>query len=226
MSRKCEFDIHEREMNFSERHQCMIYDGSPATHLSGLAAVIHGKLQDRYRCLCLDNPGMISGLRSCLYEAGVDVPRETRSGALVLTSDRSHLVNGKFDAAKMLAMIADAANEAKREGYEGLWASGDMTWELGHDVNIDVSQLVEYERCLHTVFFDHPTLHGICRYRRDILPAAAIQCGLVTHRVLYLSEKVSLLNPYCGPTGLPLDPRAPDFASRLDGILRDLAANS
>ena len=49
------------------------------------------------------------------------------SGSLALSSDPGHLVDGVFDPARMLAMLADAVNDALDHGYAGLWASGDMT---------------------------------------------------------------------------------------------------
>jgi len=51
------------------------------------------------------------------------------SGSLALSSDPGHLVDGVFDAARMLAMLAmlaDAVNDALDHGYAGLWATGDM----------------------------------------------------------------------------------------------------
>ena len=31
----------------------------------------------------------------------------------------------------MLDLLKDAADQAVRDGYRGLWATGDLTWELG-----------------------------------------------------------------------------------------------
>ena len=53
------------------------------------------------------------------------------NGSLALSSDPGHLLDGIFDAARMLAMLAHAVNDALANGYAGLWATGDMTWELG-----------------------------------------------------------------------------------------------
>lgn len=44
-------------------------------------------------------------------------------------------MNGVFDVARMLGMLADAVNDALAHGYAGLWATGDMTWELGSEKN-------------------------------------------------------------------------------------------
>ena len=65
------------------RHQCLIYSGSPARHLPALAALIRRKLEERHRCLYLDSPPMVAGIRSYLSAAGVEVAREVGKGSLI-----------------------------------------------------------------------------------------------------------------------------------------------
>jgi len=117
-------------MDAVPRHQCMIYEGSPAKHLRGLAATIVENLKNNKRCLYLNSPTMVAGIRSYLAAAGLDLTRELERGALVVSSDQSHLVDGQFDSDRMLALLEDAVNEALRDGFSGLWATGDMTWEF------------------------------------------------------------------------------------------------
>jgi hypothetical protein len=157
------------------RHQCMIYEGSPAKHLPGLAQVIREKLRANNRCLYLNSPPMVAGIRSYLAAEGLDVAQEVNDGSLVLSSDSGHLVNGVFDVARMLAMLAEAVNDALAHGYAGLWATGDMTWELGSEKNF--GKLMEYECGLEEMFRDFPALSGICQYHRDTLPEDALHGG-------------------------------------------------
>ena len=49
------------------------------------------KLEERHRCLYLDSPPMVAGMRSYLSAAGVDVAREVGKGSLVLSSDQGHI---------------------------------------------------------------------------------------------------------------------------------------
>src|ERR1700691_2429602 len=189
------------DMDVLARHQCMIYEGSPAKHLPGIAAMMYGKLKDNYRCLYLNSPAMVAGVRTYLDAAGVDVAREVRTGALVLTSDQNQLVNGRFNAAKMLGMLVAGVDEALKDGYKGLWASGDITWEFGSEKNLDV--LLEYERGLEEVFRQHPALCGICQYHQDTLPVKAIQTGIYMHQALYINETLSRINPYYGRESMP-----------------------
>src|ERR1700683_1555808 len=76
------------------RHRCMIYEGSPAKHLPGLAQVIREKLRANNRCLYLNSPPMVAGIRSYLAADGLDVAQEVNNGSLILSSDSGPLVNG------------------------------------------------------------------------------------------------------------------------------------
>jgi hypothetical protein len=203
-------------MDALARHQCLIYEGSPAKHLPALAAMIYAKLKGHYRCLYLNSPAMLAGIRSYLYAADIDVAREVRTGALVLTSDQSHLVDGRFNPAKMLASLVTAVDEALKDGYKGLWASGDMTWEFGSEDSLDM--LLEYERGLEEVFRQQPALCGICQYHRETLPVESIQTALHTHRALYINETLCRMNPYYGPESMP-NRRGLDLSEQLDALM-------
>jgi hypothetical protein len=186
-------------MESGPRHQCVIYEGSPAKHLRGLAALVIDNLKDDRRCLVLDAPAMIAGMRSYLAAAGLDVRGAVHTGSLVLSSDQSHLINGQFDPRRMLEMLRAAVSQALNDGYKGLWATGDMSWELGNESNF--SKLLEYECGLENLFRALPELSGICQYHSDTLPTAALETALYTHRAVYTNETLSRMNPYYRSTG-------------------------
>ena len=70
------------------RHQCLIYEGSPVAHLPAFVSAIRHKLKENTRCLYLNSPTMVVGLRSYLFAGGIDVPKEVMKGSLVLSSDQ------------------------------------------------------------------------------------------------------------------------------------------
>ena len=181
-------------MGHISRHQCLIYEGSPSRHLPALVSVIQEKLRQNNRCLYLNSPPMVAGLRSYLFAAGVDVPKEVMKGRLVLSSDNTHLANGTFDVDRMLKMLSAAVIQARDEGYQGLWATGDMSWEFGSEKNLP--KLLEYEWRLEELFHTLPTLAGICQYHRDTLPADIVRQGLVRHHSLFINDTLSRLNPH------------------------------
>ena len=174
------------------RHQCMIYEGSPAHYLPALATSIRQKLGENYRCLYLNSPPMVAGLRSHLFAKGVDVPREVSKGSLVLSSGDGHLLNGAFDIDRMLDSLSNAVSQALAEGYQGLWATGDMSWEFGP--HKDFSKLLEYEWGLEELFERHQGLSGVCQYHMDTLPREIVRQGLLTHQGIFVNETLSRLN--------------------------------
>jgi hypothetical protein len=186
------------------RHRCMIYEGSPAKHLSGLARLIRDKLRANNRCLYLNSLPMVAGIRSYLSAAGVDVAQEVNRGSLFLSSDQDHLLDGIFDPARMLDVLSHAVSDALAQGYGGLWATGDMTWELGSEKNF--GKLMAYECGLEEIFRELPALSGICQYHLDTLPDEALQVAASKHPSVYLNETLSRVNPLYSPAGSPATP--------------------
>lgn len=177
----------------TEQHQCFIYEGAPSTHLPEVSRTLLQKLKSNRRCLYLNSPPMVAGMRWYLAAAGLDLAEHVDRGALVLSSDQGHLTGGKFDVEQMLGLLKDAVNQSLADSYAGLWAAGDMTWEFGHETNLD--KLLEYERRLEDFMQLTPALSGICLYHRDTLPSHAIDTALATHRSVYVSASLSQLNP-------------------------------
>src|ERR1700739_3358172 len=111
------------------RHQCMIYEGSPSKKPPALAAIIQRKLQEGYRCLYMNSAPMVAGMRSTLAAMGMDVTSEETKTCLILSSEP--VAERGFNSGLMLAKLEESLNQAISDGYRGLWASGDMTWEFG-----------------------------------------------------------------------------------------------
>jgi DcmR-like sensory protein len=176
------------------RHQCLIYEGAPSRQLPPLAALVVEKLEQNYRCLYLNSAPMVAGMRSYLAAAGVDVAHEVGKASLVLSSEQRHLVAGQFDVERMIRTLEEAIQQALDDGYAGLWATGDMTWELGPER--DRWRLLEYEWRLEKLFRTHPQLSGICQYHADTLPRDLMRQGLLGHPTIFVSKTLSLLNPH------------------------------
>jgi MEDS: MEthanogen/methylotroph, DcmR Sensory domain len=185
------------------RHQCLIYRGPSTRYLTMLAAIIRQKLEHHYRCLYLNNPAMVELMRLSLESMGVNVAHEIEDTSLVLSSSRDHLAGGKtFEVDRMIGMLEETLQRALLDGYAGLWATGDMTWEFGPAR--DFSKLVEYEWRLEEFLRSQPKIGGVCQYQADSLPREVMQHGLCVHRGLFINETVSLINPvYLPPEAFP-----------------------
>jgi hypothetical protein len=210
-------------MESQPRHQCLIYEGSPWRNLHVISDAIRQKLNDNYRCFYLNSPPMVAGMRSYLAAAGVDVAHEIGKARLVLSAERQHLVEGNFDVDRMMGTLENALAQALEDGYEGLWATGDMSWELGP--HHDFTRLLEYEWRLEEFFRAHPGLCGICQYHRDTLPPQVVRQGLVSHPSIFVNETLAQLNPNYIRSQSFSDPTMAD-ALHLDELIDRLCRSS
>lgn len=171
----------------------MIYEGSPSEKLPVLAAMIREKLAEGYRCLYLNSAPMVAGIRSYLAALNLNVVEEIAKARLVLSSEPTSTGNG-FDVDGMLFKLEDALDQALSDGYKGLWATGDMSWEFSP--GRDFSKLQEYELRLEDLFRRRPELSGICQYHRDTLPDEAMRQGVLAHQAIFINETLSHINPH------------------------------
>lgn len=181
------------------RHKCLLYEGDPTELLSVVIPFLKAGLSQARRCLYLGDPQTLRIVANSLRAQGVDVDRETGRGALLLSSDRSGMDGDGFDPAAMVGKLRNLVQEASRDGFDGLYATGDMRWELGSDDNFD--RLLEYEARLEDVFQELP-LYGICQYHRGLVPARALRDALLTHSAVYLGESFDRDNLFYLPPEL------------------------
>lgn len=206
-------------MNPASRHQCLIYDGPPSRQLTAIASVIGETLKQNRRCLYLNSPPMVAGIKSYLAAEGLDVAGQMGKGSLVLSSDQHHLIGDwQFDVDRMMEMLQRTLDEALNDGYDGLWASGDMTWEFGPAR--DLSKLLEYEWRLESFLRAHPQMGGICQYHADTLPRDVLRKGLLSHSQLFVNQTLTMVNPHYLQNPSFADAEA--ASSQLDHALDDL----
>ncbi len=186
-------------------HKCLVYDGHRSEPLPVVTPFLLEGLQNNWRCLYVGSPEVAQMVDQALVTKGVDTVHEVKRGALIFSSDRSHLADGVFEAGLMVDWLCNLIDGAVRDGFEGLCATGDMRWELGSDSNFD--RLVEYEARLEQVFRDK-SLRGICQYRRGVVPAEAVRDALLTHRSAYIGAALNQDNLFYIPPELILESRS------------------
>jgi hypothetical protein len=201
----------------------MIYDGAPSRTLPDLVTAIRQNLAGRMRCMYLNSPPMVAGLQSLLFAAGTDVHHELARGALVLACDHDHLVDGDFVVDDMIRMLESATEQSLRDGYAGLFATGDMTWEFGP--RKDFSTLIDYEWRLEQLFRRQPALSGICQYHRELMPHHAVREGVVSHAVVFINATLTRLNPHYMPGRTPDERRTAAADPALDESFEHLLAS-
>lgn len=184
------------------RHKCLIYDGHPSEQLPVIIPLLIDGLLGNRRCLYLGNPEMTELVGAALIARGVDIAGETRRGALILSSDRSHLKGGRFNPREMVEMLEKLIDDAVADGFQGLCATGDMMWEMGSGENFE--RLLEYEALLEKLFREKPLI-GICQYRRDTVPAQTVRDALLAHRSVYIGNVLNQDNLFYLPPELILE---------------------
>lgn len=159
---------------------------------------------------------MVSGIRSTLSALGTDVASEIANGRLVLSSEPV-TEHGEFNIEVMLQELEQTLDRALKDGYKGLWASGDMTWEFGP--MRDFSKLMQYELRLEELFTRRKELRGICQYHSDTLPVEAMRQGLLSHPTIVINETLSRVNPHYLKSAWPAEQPIND---QLDKMITEL----
>lgn len=156
------------------QHICAVYD-TREEQLRVAATYIADGLRRRERCLYVaGSRGDLQSFREQLRGVGLDVGKAQATRALILlTTDKAHLIDGRFDCERMLKMLNDALEAALNDGFAGLRTCGDMSWLLANPPG--AHQVVEYEALLNE-FFQNVRGLGMCQYDRTRLPQ-----GLLDH---------------------------------------------
>jgi len=105
--------------------------------------------------------------------------------------------------------LEEALKEALHAGFAGLWATGDMTWEVGPDK--DFSTLLEYEWRLEEFIRENPQMGGVCQYHIETMPRKFLRQGVVSHPSIFMNQTLSMINPVyrysdsfaCAQSGAP-----------------------
>lgn len=201
----------------ASRHQCLIYEGPPSKKLPILATLIRQNIDHGYRCLYMNSAPMVMGIRFYLSSLGMHVADEVAKGRLILSSEPPFPGDG-FDIDSMLFILEDTLDQALKDGYKGLWATGDMAWEF--DSEKDFSKLLEYEWRLEELFHKRSELRGVCQYHRDTLPNEVMRQGLLAHHAIIINQTLSQINPHYIQSGLSAERRASNRA--LDEVINVL----
>ncbi|SDR00436.1 MEDS domain-containing protein [Natronobacterium texcoconense] len=201
----------------SNDHLAAIYEGQDEQFATAVPFMRTG-LERGDRCLYIADENEIDEVLSAMDDAGVDVDRALESGALTMhTAQDTYFRNGEFTPEDMIAFISDAIDDA-REEYEGLRITGEMTWILGDDPELET--LIEYEAKLNDLLPDSNGI-ALCQYNRNRFPAEVIRDVIKTHPHL-VYENTVCQNFYYTPPEEFFGPEQPEQeVDRMMGTLLD-----
>ena len=112
-------------------HICSIYD-TEEEQLTTAAAYMADGIVRGERCLYIGaTRAALQRFDAALQAAGLDAAALIERGVLIeVTHAEAHLIGGRFDCERMLALIDDAIEQAIADGFSGLRVCGDMSWLL------------------------------------------------------------------------------------------------
>lgn len=201
-------------------HLAIIYD-NPEEQLDFVVPFLRLGLERGEKAVFIYDDNTVETVIAAMEHHGIDVAAAASAGALsIVTKSHAYLKNGDFDPDWMIDFLGQAVEEAKKEGFSAVRASGEMTWALGpagdtHD------RLVEYE-CKLNKFFAGYDMGGICQYNRRRFRPQTLMHVIHTHsRVVYRGELCE--NPYYIPSEILEDG---DFDGAAVRLLESMAENS
>ncbi|MFP5237425.1 MAG: MEDS domain-containing protein [Acidobacteriota bacterium] len=203
-------------------HFAIIYD-RPDEQLDFIVPFLRLGLERGEKSVFIYDDNSPETVIAAMERHGIDVTAAASCGALsIITKRHAYLKNGDFDPDWMIDFLAQAVEEAKKEGFSAVRASGEMTWALGPAGDAH-SRLVEYE-CKLDKFFAGYDMSGICQYNRRRFRPQTLMHVIHTHsRVVFRGELCE--NPYYIPPEI-LEGRGGDFNGAVLRLLESMAENS
>lgn len=131
-----------------------------------------------------------------------------------LTKRESYLKDGYFEPDKMLNLLTEAKEKALKEGYNGLRATGEMTWFFSEAPGVE--KLMKYESRLND-FLQYNKIFVLCQYNEKKFPPENLIDVIYTHPKIAIHKSI-YKNHYYMPRDV--------FAARVKGkVDRDYYVN-
>jgi MEDS: MEthanogen/methylotroph, DcmR Sensory domain len=185
---------HHVEELVSGDHASLFY----RTFEEQLAAVIpfiEIGLRRNERCLYVTGENSVEGILEAMGEAGIDVEREQRRGALNVASGQAFFhLDGVFAPERMIDKLHAETTRARQDGYFGLRATEEMSWTLA--VPGALEKLVGYEAALDRRF--PKRLAVLCQYHEAFFRSNLIGEMIRIHPHVIASGQV-MQNPWYSP---------------------------
>jgi len=185
------------------QHLCLIYD-TPEEQFAAAVPYLRAGLDRNERCLYIADENSGSAVLDALRNAGTDVDRSVRDGALILAGKQETVLRpGRFDPDWWIGFVSQAVREASDSKFSGLRTLlGEMTWALGQETTPE--SLIEYEAKLNRFVSDHE-IRILCQYHRQRFSPELMLGVIRTHPIVVYGDMISR-NPYYVPPDELLQP--------------------
>jgi hypothetical protein len=173
-------------------HICAIFE-SHAQQMEVMIPFIATGLRATQQCVWVSPPDAAQHFREALGAIGGDLPTLEASGQLVIISDVDYyLYHGLFEPDRTIALMRTLHEEGRRQGYQGIRATGDVSW-LGKS-GLDPDIWEEYELRVSHEVADRPVV-VVCQYNPRQVGGEMVVKALRTHPIVILGDTVKQ-NPF------------------------------
>lgn len=152
-----------------------------------------------------------------LADRGCDIEPALKTGQFVLlTADETYIKGGYFDPDRQLALWEEAMASARKDGFAGLVASGEITWLDRGAPGVD--RWLEYEYLMNLIE-ERDVVGLVCLYREGSLPEWAEAELLNNHPFVHRNGKVEANESFqAGEEGLADVPLMEDMEPPADRV--------
>lgn len=132
-------------------------------------------------------------IRSWLVELGVELSDAEKDGSFAISkAESAYCPEGNFEPQKMIDRSVNRYEQAKKAGYAGSRACGEMTWVFNGIPGSD--RFLEYETLLNTVTSTFPH-SGMCQYDARLFDGATLFRILQIHPYMIAQGQI-VRNPF------------------------------
>ena len=189
-----------------------------------VASVFRGGLASGCLCLYLTGSLRPDAILSGLRRRGCDVNRAVACGQLVIRmAEETYLANGQFDPERMIGVWMETVARARRDGFEGMCATGEPTW-LSSGVR-GADRWLEYEAGLNLLDLQGVRASILCQYDGRSLPEWVYRELERLHPFVHRGDGVARSETYTGdPDELNAAPLVEDLEPPCDALPCHLVA--
>lgn len=167
---------------------CLFYDNDPAEQMPALIPFIQDGLAKGEQVIYVADDHTVDALADRLEQSGINVGKQSDSGALKLWTRREWRQAGELSSARKFMQVSQLIDGACRAGFRGVRFAIEMTWILGPDISAE--RLEHWEATLNTIFVPQFPGRIVCQYNRSRLDPDVMLAALHTHPLIILGDHV------------------------------------
>jgi hypothetical protein len=173
-------------------HLCLIYDSEQQRRKSVSEFLAAGLRQGELVRYFADTTPP-EEIRAWLLETGVELPKAEKDGAFGITkAESAYCPGGRFIPLEVIENMVSRYAIAKKAGYRGSRACGEMSWVLRDIPGAD--RFLEYEVRINMITETFPYI-GMCQYDARLFDGATLYNVLQVHPFMIAQGQI-VRNPF------------------------------